>query len=491
MQEPFGTPTGFSKMRAVCARQRHCGIVSAATLLHVLSARAASLPYLRFTTMLTSSRSCAFLRVTRRILWLALPLLFALAACNRQPTPTPVPLVTPLENPNTGPRTGASASGEIVPVQKAALSFPGAGRIQQVLVEEGDTVNMGEPLVIQEDALAQAAVTHAQAGLFQAQAQLSALVTGPRAQEIAIAQAAVDVAAAQLAQLTEAARPEEVMAARFELAAARAAQQQLTNGPTEADRINALAALSNAKAALQQARAAYNLVSWRNDIGALPESRQLQEATNNLEAAQARYDALYDQPASDVDAAARARVQQAEAALARLLNPGSQNQVAAAQAQLRSAQAQLDLLTAAARDEVIAQAAATVTQAEADLARAESDLANLTLRAPFTGTVTVLELNAGEMAQPGASVLTLADLTRLQVETTDFSERDISGVAPGQAATIFVEALNTELNGRVLRIAPQASIIGGDVVYTVVVSLTEQPDGLRWGMSVEVSVQAE
>ncbi|MCB9152078.1 MAG: HlyD family efflux transporter periplasmic adaptor subunit [Caldilineaceae bacterium] len=417
-------------------------------------------------------------------------LLWGLAACNRQPTPTPMPIVTPLENPNTGPRAGASASGEIVPVQKAALSFPSAGRIQQVLVEEGDTVQMGEPLVMQEDALAQAAVTRAQAGLFQAQAQLSALVAGPRAQEIAIAQAAVDVAAAQLAQLTEAARPEEVMAARFELAAARAAQQQLTNGPTEADRINALAALSNAKAALQQARAAYNLVSWRNDIGALPESRQLQEATNNLEAAQARYDALYDQPTSDV-AAAQARVQQAEAALDRLLNPGSQNQVAAAQAQLRAAQAQLDLLTAAARDEVIAEAAATVTQAEADLARAESDLANLTLRAPFTGTVTVLALNAGEMAQPGASVLTLADLTRLQVETTDFSERDISGVAPGQAATIFVEALNTELNGRVLRIAPQASIIGGDVVYTVVVSLAEQPDGLRWGMSVDVSVQAE
>ncbi|MEZ4658744.1 MAG: efflux RND transporter periplasmic adaptor subunit [Caldilineaceae bacterium] len=416
-------------------------------------------------------------------------MLFTLAACNRQPAPTPTPVVTPLANPDTGPtRTGATASGEIVPAQKAILSFPTTGRIQQVLVQVGDTVDMGDPLVIQEDALAQAAVTRAQAGLFQAQAQLSALVTGPREQEIAIAQAAVDVAAAQLAQLTEAARTAEVMAARFELAAARATQQQLTSGPTEADRINALAALSNAKAAVQQARSAYNLVSWRNDIGALPESRQLQEATNNLEAAQARYDALYSGPTSDVAAAARARVQQAEATLDRLLNPGSQNQIAAAQAQLRAAQAQLDLLTASARDETIASTAATVTQAEADLARAETELANLTLRAPFTGTVTVLDLNAGEMAQPGAAVLTLADLTRLQVETTDFSERDIDGVAPGQSATVFVEALNTELTGRVLRIAPQASIIGGDVVYTVVVTLDEQPDGLRWGMSVEVDV---
>ena len=42
------------------------------------------------------------------------------------------------------------------------------------------------------------------------------------------------------------------------------------------------------KAALRQAQSAYDNLSWRNDIGVLPESRQLQEATNNYEAAQAR-----------------------------------------------------------------------------------------------------------------------------------------------------------------------------------------------------------
>ena len=37
--------------------------------------------------------------------------------------------------------------------------------------------------------------------------------------------------------------------------------------------------------------------------------------------------------------------------------------------------------------------------------------------------------------------------------------------------------------------APQATTIGGDVVYQVVIALDEQPEGLRWGMSVEVDIE--
>lgn len=424
----------------------------------------------------------------RWMVWLVL----VLAACNRQPTPTPVPVITPVANPNTIPQQRtATASGEIVPAIKAQLSFPSTGRVQQMLVEVGTTVAVGDPLVIQDTAAAQAAVRRAQANLFQAQAYLAALVAGPRPQEIAIAQATVDGVAAQLAQLTEAARPQDVAAARADLAAAQAARQVLSNGPREDERIAALAALSNAQAALQQAQSAYNLVAWSNDIGARTESRQLQEATNQYEAAQARYDALYSAPTSDVAAAAQARVQQAQAALDRLLRPGSANQIAAAEAQLRAAQAQLALLMADARDEDVAAAAATVTLAEADLLRAEDDLANLTLRAPFTGTVTTVHIAIGEMAQLGAPVMTLADLAMLQVETTDFSERDIDHVREGQSATIFIEALNREVAGQVYRIAPQASIIGGDIVYTVVIRLAEQPVGLRWGMSVDVDIVSD
>ena len=88
-------------------------------------------------------------------------------------------------------------------------------------------------------------------------------------------------------------------------------------------------------------------------------------------------------------------------------------------------------------------------------------------------------------------MVTLADLEQLQAETTDLSERDVARVRVGQAATVLIEPLNVTAPGRVVRIAPQASIIGGDVVYTVLIDLDEQPAELRWGMSVEVDIEVD
>jgi multidrug resistance efflux pump len=184
-------------------------------------------------------------------------------------------------------------------------------------------------------------------------------------------------------------------------------------------------------------------------------------------------------------------VQQAEAALDRLLGAATAGQIAEAEAQVRSAQAALDLLTAGARDETIAAAQADVSEARAVLQRAEADLSNAELRAPFVGTVAAVDVSQGEMVQPGQVVLTLADLDHLQVETTDLSERDVAQVAVGQPANVFVEALDVTVTGRVERISPQATTIGGDVVYAVTVTLDEQLPGLRWGMSVDVEILSE
>ena len=95
------------------------------------------------------------------------------------------------------------------------------------------------------------------------------------------------------------------------------------------------------------------------------------------------------------------------------------------------------------------------------------------------------------MAQPGDAILTLANTAQMQAETTDLSERDVGRVSVGQEASVYVEALNVNLSGEVTRIAPQANVIGGDVVYTVVVKLNEQPPELRWGMSAEVDILLE
>ena len=413
-----------------------------------------------------------------------------LVGCARQTTPTPIVAPTPTAE-GRASMGAVRASANIVPTQKAELSFPASGRVQTIAVREGDQVEAGAVLISLDKAVAEAAAEAAQATLNRAQAHLSELKTGPRPQEVEAAQARLAAAQAQQAQLSEGARPDEIAAARAELAAAQAALQALYNGPRPSDEIDAAAALSNAEAALRQAQAAYDRVASRNDLGMLPESRQLQEATNNYAAAKAHYDALHAAPDPDVVAAARARVQQARAALDRSLNPASKSQLAEAEAQVHGAQAELDLLKAGARPETIAAAVADVAQAQAALQQAMTDVANTDLRAPFAGTVTSLKVNPGEMVLPAQPVLTLADLSRLRAETTDFSERDVARVAVGQEVVVYVQALNTELKGRVTAISPQANIVAGDVVYTIIIDLEAQPPGLRWGMSVEVDVPAE
>ena len=426
--------------------------------------------------------------------WLAVPMmLLLLAGCAQQPVPTPTPAATPLPPVELirTPGGNTTASANVVPAESADLALPAAGRVIEVRVAVGSEVEAGALLLRLDDTAAQSAVAQARAAYFRAQAQLAEIEAGAQRTELDAAQAQLAAAQARLAQLVSSARPAEIAAAEAELAAAQAAYQDLFDGPSENARIDALVALANARAAVQSAQSAYNDVKWRNDVGALPQSRQLQEATNNLEAAQSRYDALSAAPAASASTAAQARIEQARAALDRLQVPATAAQLAEAEAQVRAAQAQLDALADGARAETVAVIAGAVAETRAALDRAEADLANLELRAPFRGTVTAIAVTAGEYVALGVPIVTVADLDRLQVETTDLSERDVALVAVGQLASVLVEPLNVEVPGRVVRIAPRSNTIGGDVVFAVLIDLDEQPAALRWGMSAEVKIGAD
>jgi multidrug resistance efflux pump len=161
------------------------------------------------------------------------------------------------------------------------------------------------------------------------------------------------------------------------------------------------------------------------------------------------------------------------------------------QASLEDAELNYGKLADGPDPDQIAMAQARLDNAQAQLAVAQAALDQLDLRAPFDGTVVSVEICASEAVLPGQAVVVLGDLDHLQVETSDLSERDVSAVAVGQPAVIFVEALDLEIPGVVASIAPQADTIGGDVVYAVVIELEQQPYGLRWGMSVDVEIVTE
>lgn len=141
--------------------------------------------------------------------------------------------------------------------------------------------------------------------------------------------------------------------------------------------------------------------------------------------------------------------------------------------------------------EVFLKAQARADQAKASWDLAAANLQQATLSAPFNGTVVDITVISGELVQANQAVLVLADLNNLQVTTTDLSERDIARVKIGQSASIYIEALDATVTGKVIRISPIAETVGGDVVYPVTIELDKQIDGLLWGMSAEVEIDTE
>lgn len=131
---------------------------------------------------------------------------------------------------------------------------------------------------------------------------------------------------------------------------------------------------------------------------------------------------------------------------------------------------------------------AKLQSAQASLDAAKYEFARGTLLAPFDAVVVDVNIQAGEFAQAGQVVITLAEISRMQIETTDLSERDVPAVQIGQSVNVYIEALDEQVTGKVIRISPISDTVGGDVVYPVTIELDQQPAGLLWGMSAEVEI---
>ena len=141
--------------------------------------------------------------------------------------------------------------------------------------------------------------------------------------------------------------------------------------------------------------------------------------------------------------------------------------------------------------EMIDKADMRVMLAQASLEAAQIALAQSTLVAPLGGTVISVPVLPGQMTQLGDTVIAIATLDQLQIETTDLSERDIAKIQVGQKATVFIDALNAEFPATIIAIAPRADIVGGDVVFKVTLVFDEQPVGVLWGMTAEVTITTE
>jgi len=387
------------------------------------------------------------------------------------------------------------ATGSVVPGAEVSLSFSSSGRVEEVFVGEGQFVAAGQSLVRLDTADLELQIAQAEATLAAAEAQLAQLLASPRPEEVAVyeadlaaAQAQVSAAAANRDQVASGADEGEIAAAEAELASATAEQKSAYDAHESTMKCFTIKAGTRLP-----------------DGTVLPKDRKICPALGAPEE-QARY-AL---------AVADASLASAQAQLDDLLAGADADRVRAARAnvttavaQRDAAQAQLDLLLAEPTAGEIQEAQAAVDDARAAVAQAQLRLERATLTAPIGGTVTLLDVQAGEIASANRTVVVLSDLTTLEVEV-NLDETDVARVKVGQDVWVSVDAFsgveadrNHPLAGEVTTIASVAQPQSGVVLYPVTVRFAFPPSvpsasrgevarfshlPVRAGMTADVSV---
>jgi HlyD family secretion protein len=162
--------------------------------------------------------------------------------------------------------------------------------------------------------------------------------------------------------------------------------------------------------------------------------------------------------------------------------------VASAQAGLEQAEAALQRLLRGPSDEDVRIAELEISQAEAALESARYNLAGVELVAPFDGVVAVVNLRTGEAASSAVPAIVLADTGQFYLEVS-VDEVDVAQVQAAQAVTVTLDALpNAVLAAVVDRIAPSATVNAGVVGYAVRLALDTAEVPLRGGMTATAAI---
>ncbi len=200
------------------------------------------------------------------------------------------------------------------------------------------------------------------------------------------------------------------------------------------DDADAVAHSASALAALRGAEASYQAAT---SGGTLEERTSLAG-----ELAKARMDR--DQAQADLDALKKLAAQGA----------ASPSEVTSAQERLDLANTSLSTLekkqTARYSPADLSHSKADLEQAQAAYSAANTVVAESNVRAPFDGTVYSLPVSVSEYVSPGALLLQMADLSKLQVRAY-FDEPELGALHVGQPATIVWDAQPNQIwHGRIL-----------------------------------------
>ncbi len=422
-----------------------------------------------------------------------------------------------------------------------------AGKVKQVLVDEGQPVKKGEPILVLDESLldaqrkvaqsgvdaAHSTLLNAQNSLALAQAQYDATLTAARAQEgaqrladwnkqtpnyfqqpnwyfdrseqITAAQTSVDAtqqeleqAQTNLDQMIKNLNNAEFVSAETRLSNARTNyliakslddHAQITGGKVHPQDVNVTLNPFIPSAYRVKIAIAHDLSGESDILNVTQDS--LDAATTELDNAQKAYTDLLGSEAAQRVLKARAELSVAQERHQVALDTLSQLQVGEYSPQVKIASIGLDQAQAG-----LQQAQDAVKQAEANLALLDTQISKLTVYAPMDGAILTRNVEPGEFVQPGASAVTMANLNALTI-TVYVPEDRYGEISLGQKATVSVDSFpNETFDATVSFISDQAEFTPRNVqtvegrsatVYAVKLNVIDPAAKLKIGMPGDVT----
>jgi HlyD family secretion protein len=341
-----------------------------------------------------------------------------------------------------------------VEARTISLGSRAGGRVQQVLVKEGDRVKRGDRIVVLEPGDWPAQLQQAEAQLAMTRATLDKLKAGARPEEIAAAKARSQGAQAALQETTAGTRSEELASAQARLAAQQVA---VDKAQKDAERLHRLAAAGAAVPA------------------------DVDNADLAVRAAIAQRDALTHQ-------------------LDELRHGARREQVAQAAARAAEVRASEQLVTAGSRVEDIRVAEAQVQGAQGKVDQIKAMIDELAIKAPADARVEALDLRPGDLIAPSATAVTLVEddqlYVRIYVPETQLGHVHIGATVairvdsfPDETFPGVVQHINSvgEYSPRNLQTADERA----DQMFATRIGLSKGADRLRAGMAATIEVPRE
>jgi multidrug resistance efflux pump len=424
-----------------------------------------------------------------------------------------------------------------------------AGKVKEVLVQEGQPAKMGDSLLKLDDSLlasqrmvavaqldaAMAGVQTAQNALATAQTQYQITLEASLAQgestrlqdwfsdpdlfeqpgwyytreeqvqsmqgQVDIAQKAVEEAQSNLENVSQSLEQTDFLKAEQRLLDARLAYliaqdvnyhaQNSATEDTPKGRYNRTHCGTNAGYFVETARLTNMIYKCTGDehLGNAG-SGLYNGARDELEAAQKAYNELLDTQAADAVLQARADVSVAKERYYAALDFMRNLQTGEQSTGVTAAQGMVNQAQAA-----VDQAQKAVQQAQANLDLLDAQIAKLVVYAPLDGEILTRNVEPGEFVQPGAVTFAMADLNNMTI-TVYVPEDRYGQISLGQAALVSVDSFPTEtFTAEVIHIADQAEFTPRNVqtvegrsstVYAIKLKVTDSEGKLKIGMPADV-----